>query len=467
MRGVPLERYTSARRLRSDLTGRGLGSESARALSELFAQCAARARDMGMAGGRRVHGWYVPGRIEVLGKHTDYAGGSSVLAATERGFCFLLAPGGGPALSILDAGREEAISFPVAPDLEPETENWASYPMTAARRLARDFGPDLRGGRLVFASNLPPASGMSSSSAFITGTVLTLADRNGLTTGERWRRVFPDRETVADYLGAVENGRSFGPLGGDTGVGTRGGSEDHTAMMCAVPGRLVRYAYAPVRLEDRLPMPPKTVFAVASSGVPARKTGSARERYNEAADRMEMLLEVWNRSVEVAAPHIGTVLEGGSRSEERLQEAITDHAPAGMQAVLRDRLEHFRAEQTEILPTASTALREGDMETFGRTVERSMGLAEDLLGNQVPETVCLAEEAYRLGAAAASAFGAGYGGSVWALVGTGEAASFLQRWRSSYADRFPERLAGARFFITGAGPPALRPLIEDREGAVP
>jgi len=467
VKGVSLERFTSARRLRSDLAMRGLGGESARALAERFVLCAERALAQGISGQREVHGWYVPGRIEVLGKHTDYAGGSSLLAATERGFCFLLAPGEGAVLSVLDAGREEAISFEIAPDLEPEEENWASYPMTAARRLARDFGPDLEGGHLVFASNLPPASGMSSSSAFITGTLLALADRNDLSERPRWQRVFPDRETLADYLGAVENGSPFGTLGGDAGVGTHGGSEDHTAMLCAIPDSLVLYAYTPVHLQARIPMPADRVFAVASSGVAARKIGSARERYNEAAYRMALLLEVWNRSVDVAEPHVGGVLESVPLAEERFQDAITEHAPTALQSALRDRLEHFRAEQTEILPTAVEALGEKDMETFGRTVGRSMQLAEDLLGNQVPETVYLADEAYRLGAVAASAFGAGYGGSVWALVGGDEATPFLQRWRSSYADRFPDRLPDARFFLTGAGPPALRPLTEHREGVVP
>jgi len=36
--------------------------------------------------------YWVPGRIEVLGKHTDYAGGRSLLCAIERGFCFAAIP---------------------------------------------------------------------------------------------------------------------------------------------------------------------------------------------------------------------------------------------------------------------------------------------------------------------------------------------------------------------------------------
>ncbi|MCQ8207142.1 galactokinase family protein, partial [Cutibacterium acnes subsp. acnes] len=37
--------------------------------------------------------WFVPGRIEVLGKHTDYAGGSTLVAAVDRGVTISIEPG--------------------------------------------------------------------------------------------------------------------------------------------------------------------------------------------------------------------------------------------------------------------------------------------------------------------------------------------------------------------------------------
>ena len=42
--------------------------------------------------GADVRAWWVPGRIEFLGKHTDYAGGRSLLCATERGFAVVAVP---------------------------------------------------------------------------------------------------------------------------------------------------------------------------------------------------------------------------------------------------------------------------------------------------------------------------------------------------------------------------------------
>ena len=57
----------------------------------------------------------------------------------------------------------------------------------------------------------------------------------------------------------------------------------------------------------------------------------------------------------------------------------------------------------------------GDLDAFGALVDRSQALAESLLGNQVLQTIHLASSARQLGAVAASAFGAGFGGSVSAL----------------------------------------------------
>jgi galactokinase len=60
--------------------------------------------------------------------------------------------------------------------------------------------------------------------------------------------------------------------------------------------------------------------------------------------------------------------------------------------------------------------------------EESQGDAEQLLGNQIPETSALARAARKAGAFAACSFGAGFGGSVWALVETERAAKFAHTW---------------------------------------
>jgi galactokinase len=60
------------------------------------------------------------------------------------------------------------------------------------------------------------------------------------------------------------------------------------------------------------------------------------------------------------------------------------------------------------------------------------------------------------GAEAASAFGAGFGGSVWALVRTDQAQPFIDCWRTEYEEKFPAAAHSATFFATRPGPPAYR-----------
>ena len=59
--------------------------------------------------------FFVPGRIEVLGKHTDYAGGSSLLAAAEQGFCIAGVARTTPEVRIYDAVYDEETEFVIGP----------------------------------------------------------------------------------------------------------------------------------------------------------------------------------------------------------------------------------------------------------------------------------------------------------------------------------------------------------------
>ena len=89
-------------------------------------------------------------------------------------------------------------------------------------------------------------------------------------------------------------------------------------------------------------------------------------------------------------------------------------------------------------------------------VDRSQHNAERLLGNQIPETVLLQRSARELGADAASAFGAGFGGSVWAMTPRDGAEQFASQWSARYCAAFPVAAARAEFIITRPGPGATR-----------
>jgi galactokinase len=123
---------------------------------------------------------------------------------------------------------------------------------------------------------------------------------------------------------------------------------------------------------------------------------------------------------------------------------------------LVERVVQFDEETNEIIPAAGDALARGDLATFGAYVARSQAAAERALHNQIPETIALVRLALDRGAAAASAFGAGFGGSVWALVDSSHGDEFCRSWGDAYRAAFPAAAARAEFFVTRAGPAAAR-----------
>lgn len=428
----------------------GLSAAEVQAKSSLFAR-ALEALEPRASGARA---WWVPGRVEFLGKHTDYAGGRSLLCATERGFAAVAVPRADARIRVRDACSGETIEGELSAGLVVQQDHWSNYPLTVCRRVARNFPGRLRGLDLAFASDLPRAAGLSSSSALIVGTFLALADANDLTARSEYREAIESAEDLAGYLGAVENGQSFRRLLDDHGVGTLGGSQDHTAILCARPGALVQYAFGPVRFERQVAFPDEHVLVVAASGVVAAKTVNARDDYNRAAGRAAAALRVWRLTTGSSAPTLAAALSESPDVTEQLRAALEkSNDSAFAPRSLLDRVEQLRVE-LEIVQAAGDALARGDLAQLGALVDRSQATAQGLLGNQVPETIALARSARELGAVAASAFGAGFGGSVYALVRASDADRLRGRWAERYEKAFPALASRANFFITRPGPRA-------------
>ncbi|MGI8499024.1 MAG: galactokinase family protein [Gemmatimonadaceae bacterium] len=413
-----------------------------------------KAMDPAASGGNAL---WVPGRIEFLGKHTDYAGGRSLLCAAERGVVVLWRPRADGRVRVADAVRSEKVESTYDQAAHADSGHWSNYPLTVMRRIRRNFGDPLTGADIALASDLPPAAGMSSSSALIVGIFLALADASHLAERDEYRGVIRDREDLAGYLGTVENGQPFRTMEGDSGVGTFGGSEDQTAILCARPGHLVQYAFAPVRFERVVELPSELILVIASSGVTAEKSGAARELYNAASLAVGRMLDRWHVVTGQRHASLGSLLRTAPDAAVRLAAMLRAEAGApGGTTGLSERLEQFMTESNDLVPSAADALDEGDITKLGVLVDRSQAAAESLLGNQLPETSFLAHSAHELGAAAASAFGAGFGGSVWALVARSGCEDFIARWRRRYAGQFPDRATSADMFSTRAGPPATR-----------
>lgn len=402
----------------------------------------------------RTVSWFVPGRIEVLGKHTDYAGGRSLLAAVDVGHTITATARQDRILQV----RSEVADGIVTVDLEQgharpaeaEAGHWGGYVRTVADRLDANFPGLVSGADITVTSTLPLAAGMSSSSALVVGLAMTLIDLSDIAATPEYTAEISSPEQLGEYLGTVENGQSFGSLPGHRGVGTFGGSEDHTAMLCGRSDALVQYSFCPVRHERTIPFREDLAFVVAVSGVEAAKTGAARDAYNRVSLAVTEILRRWREDTGREDAVLAEAVAAGPAAVERLRSLCADDD------YLPGRLEQFLTESERLLPAAALALEEDDLPEFGVLVDESQRAAGRGLRNQVAETEALQRLARELGAHAASAFGAGFGGSVWALVPAADAEDFATRWLQAYTERFPAHADRASTLVTRPGPGAHR-----------
>jgi galactokinase len=395
----------------------------------------------------------VPGRLEVFGKHTDYAGGRSLLAAVPRGVAVAARERHDGRVRVTDARYGDIATVDVH-RVEGQRKGLAGYVSVVARRLAANFPGAPLGADIAIASDLPRAAGLSSSSAIVVAVGLALIRRGGLETRDEWLAAITSPHDLAGYFGCVENGRTYRTLAGGAGIGTEGGSEDHTAILTCRPGAVSQFGFVPVRHLGDVRMPEEWRFVIASSGVRADKAGTVRDRYNRASRAVQALLTIWNQSEEGESASLSAVLASRANAIDRLGVLLREARVPGFTPVdLAKRLEHFIAEDRRV-PEAANAFALGDTSALGALARASQQDADILLGNQIPETNALADTALQCGAFAASSFGAGFGGSVWALVPAEHAEPFGQIWMARYRAQHPH-VGRTEWFSARPGPSAL------------
>ena len=406
------------------------------------------------------HFWQVPGRLEfTAGKHTDYVGLPVPNFAIDRGFMALSAGDGGPRLRIVEGDPHwSALSFDVrdlardvlALDVPYRSEGdgddqWRIYPITNLQRVYANFrgSHDLeKGAALAFASDLPPASGMSSSSALMIATFLGYASVHGLLNGPSFRKAMGGaterafRENMALYLACCENGSRFvnGHTGvtleGKSGVGTFGGSQDHVAILLGRGGYLSVNDYCPIRHVEDVAWP-EDLAVVVCCAQPASKSQEAKAGYNDLRERADL-----------AARACGAII-GQTDRYDLIGEILRDHPDIDsdqVRAVLRSRPEYRTrglAERWEIacvqyrthLPIVVDCLRKGDYARLGEITNREHAMSCVNQGNITPVVDVLQKCAVLAGAYGATGFGGGFGGSLFALVSKDGADDFIRDWK--------------------------------------
>ncbi len=327
----------------------------------------------------------VPGRVNLIGEHIDYHNLAVLPMAVPRAIRIAFRPAAKRVRAVSADGYGEidlAIDTPLVPGPPGDWENYVK----AAVRAVQGRWKLVRGIDAAVVSDLPPAAGLSSSSALLTGFTLALLRANEIAA------------SFEDLMEVLPEGEHF--------VGTRGGGMDHAAVLASRAGCALLVGFAPATATP-IPVPIGWEWLVAHSLVTAEKSGAVREEYNA------------RRTAGTA----GLRRLGFDSFPAALASGSIDGLCASARLALHgEELLCFLHVVTEAMRVqdAVAALRSGDLPGFGRLLDASHTSMRDQLKISCPELDTLAEAARDAGAAGARLTGAGFGGFAVILCREGE-----------------------------------------------
>jgi galactokinase len=311
-----------------------------------------------------------PGRVNLIGEHVDYHGLPVLPIAIPRRIRVVFRARTDRRIRAVSAKEYGLREFEWTPRLAPTTAgDWENYLRAAAQAVSLKWGAGA-GVDAAVVSDLPPAAGLSSSSALIVAFTLGLLQAN------------QRRASFEELMEILPEGEQF--------VGTRGGGMDHAASLASREGCASLIEFEPLSVRP-IPVPKDWHFLVAHSLQTAEKSGAAREAYNAC------------RAAGTAAlKRLGFASYRAAIEEPDSVEKL----PPGPE---RDSFLHVTSEALRVR-AAVNALEGDDAGRFGRLLWESHASLRDRLRVSSAALDQLVEIAMESGALGARLTGGGFGG---------------------------------------------------------
>ncbi len=414
-----------------------------------------------------------PGRVNLIGEHTDYNGLPVLPVAIDRHVLVAAARRDDTAVRLANAdARFAPRGCELAAEIAPgPAGDWANYHQAAAQGVLPLAGrAEMRGGDFLIAGDIPPGAGLSSSSALLVASALALLGVND--------RSAPALE-LAELLAAAERY-----------VGTQSGGMDQAICLLAEAGHALRIDFDPLRtrpvrlLDDHL-------FVVSHSLVMAEKSGPARAAYNHRVAECRLACRALERALGASLPRPLVQLGDLTRlfPDRALSEFISvlesvlpprPLALAEIAAILGAREDHLAASvgigpdgpasyallqrvrhvltEAERVDRAEAALMAGDALGLSALMNASHASCRDDFAVSCAELEELIGAARQAGAIGARLTGAGFGGCTVNLVAAADASLFCTMLeRSYYHGRTQPRVREHCFTVTpSSGASVLR-----------
>ena len=416
-----------------------------------------------------------PGRVNLIGEHTDYSGLPVLPAAIDRSTIVVAAANTTGEIELSNAdpawpSRRFAIERQIPPY---ETGDWANYVKAAIQGVIDRFTGrrNWRGASMVIDGRVPPAAGLSSSSALTVSTAMAFMAINSLEL---------DSLETATMVARSERY-----------VGTRGGGMDQAASILGRRDHALFIEFDPLRVRA-IKMPANAALVVADSREVADKSGTVRAEYNRRVVECSLAARILGRALKLdgvtilgdlvralpqwnaaelvetltatSPPRLGSDLKeaanilGVTRSSldaELLGEGLTRIVlDSNRPLEILKRARHVLSE-TERVIRAADVLEAGRLDEMGTLMNASHASLADDFECSTARLDALVECARRGGALGARLTGAGFGGSIVALSDVTKADAVIESIDRGYYERF----------ALGTSPANLRSVLHAGPGA--
>ncbi|MFZ2060700.1 MAG: galactokinase [Candidatus Binatus sp.] len=429
---------------------------------------------LGASGRAQIIAARAPGRVNLIGEHTDYSGLPVLPVAIDRSTIVVAAANTTSEIEVSNADPAwQSRRFAIERQIPPyATGDWANYLKAAIQGVIDHFpGRHLRGMSMVVGSTVPPASGLSSSSALTVSTAMVFMAINGL-----------ELEPIETATMVARSERY---------VGTHGGAMDQSVSILGRRDHALFIEFNPIRVRA-VKMPANAALVVADSLEVADKSGKVRAEYNRRVVECSLAARILGRALNLDGVKIlGDVVRAiPNWSAVNLVEKLAATSPARLDANLKEaanilgvsqtaldaellghgstrieldsnrpleilkRARHVLSE-TERVIRAADVLNAGRLDEMGTLMNAShQSLAEDFECS-TSRLDAIVECARRGGAIGARLTGAGFGGSIVALCDVENASAVIESIDRGYYEKF----------ALGALPENLRAVLHAGPGA--
>lgn len=405
-------------------------------------------------GGKPSHLARAPGRVNIIGEHVDYSGYGVLPMAIEQDIAIACRPNATGQLRFanVNEGSYSDHRCPVGGfEIDRKQIVWYSYVLCGVKGTIEELGIQNPVGMDVLVNgSIPPASGLSSSSALVCSAALATLCANGAE--------LPSKRELAEMCARSER---F--------IGTQGGGMDQAISFLGEPGKAMMIEFNPVRPTE-VTLPQGYCFIISNTNVRANKAaaGSFNTRVAEChisarvmakakgldwreVKKLLPLADALGLSPNEMAPVVGATLHRepysraeicsvlGVSDEEMARECLTEKSMDVGSFKLHDRARHVYEEAARVYEFKSTANSGGGVASSSATAEKLGRLMDESHSSCSVQYECSCEELDRLvalskegGALGSRLTGAGWGGCAVSLVREDDAHRFMEGLKEGY-----------------------------------